>query len=111
MEEAPVNEGDIVDVRIEGIGDKGDGIGRVEGFVLIVPGTREGDEVKVKVNKVIKNMGFAEVVERSEAFQEETEKKEDNLQKKVKPKEKVKPENLLDYDASLDSDDFGSELD
>jgi len=91
MEEAPVNEG--------------------EGFVLIVPGTREGDEVKVKVNKVIKNMGFAEVVERNEAFQEETEKKEDKKQKKVKPKEKVKPENLLDYDPSLDSDDFGSELD
>ncbi|MBN1377440.1 TRAM domain-containing protein [Candidatus Woesearchaeota archaeon] len=111
MEQAPVNEGDIVDVRIEGIGDKGDGIGRVKGFVLIVPGTQEGDEVKVKVNKVIKNMGFAEVVERKEAFEEETEIKEEKKEKKTKPKKKEKPENLLDYDPSLDSEDFGSELD
>ena len=59
---APVKEGQELDVKIEGVGEKGDGIARVEGFVLFVPGVREGDEVRVKVTRVLSRVGFAEVV-------------------------------------------------
>ena len=59
---SPVNVGDEVDVNIEAVGEKGDGIAKVDGFVLFVPGVKEGDNVKVKITKVLRKVGFAEVV-------------------------------------------------
>ncbi|MBL7050829.1 TRAM domain-containing protein [Candidatus Woesearchaeota archaeon] len=59
---APVNVGDEVDVKIEAVGDKGDGIAKIKGFVLFIPNAKEGEEVKVKITKVLRRVGFAEVV-------------------------------------------------
>ena len=59
---APVKVGDEVDLRIEAVGEKGDGIAKKDGFVIFVPNTKEGDEVKVKVTKVLRRVGFGEVV-------------------------------------------------
>ncbi len=59
---APVNVGDELDVKVEAVGEKGDGIAKKDGFVLFVPNTKAGDEVKIKVTKVLRNVGFAEVV-------------------------------------------------
>ena len=63
--EAPVQVGDEVTVKIEAVGAKGDGIAKVDGFVLFVAKTRQGDRVKVKITKVLKNVGFAEVVSKA----------------------------------------------
>ena len=60
---APINEGEEYDVKIEDLGRDGDGITRIEGFVVFVSGAKVGDEVKIKVNSVRRNFGFAEVVE------------------------------------------------
>ena len=73
---APVKVGDELDVKIEAVGEKGDGIAKKDGFVLFVPGTKQGDEVKIKVTRVLQKVGFAEVVggkqaESSEESQEE----------------------------------------
>ena len=63
--EPPVAEGDTVAVEIEGIGDQGDGIARVErGFVVIVPDTDRGERVTVDIVDVKPTVAFAEVVER-----------------------------------------------
>jgi predicted RNA-binding protein with TRAM domain len=59
---APVREGDEIDVKIEAIGDKGDGIAKKDGFVLVIPGTQLNDQVRVKITKVLRKVGFAEVV-------------------------------------------------
>ena len=59
---APVKIGDELDVKIEAVGEKGDGIAKKEGFVLFVPNTKEGQEVKIRVTKVLRKVGFAEVV-------------------------------------------------
>jgi len=48
----PVKEGDELDVTIEAVGMKGDGIAKVENFVIFVPGTKAGDHVKVRVTSV-----------------------------------------------------------
>ncbi|MFH1256311.1 MAG: TRAM domain-containing protein [Candidatus Diapherotrites archaeon] len=61
--EVPVKEGEMYDVEIEGVGEKGDGIARIQGFVVIVPNTKQGDKVKVKVNAVRGKVSFAEVVQ------------------------------------------------
>ena len=60
--EPPVRVGDTLDVKVEAVGSKGDGIAKKDGFVLFIPGVKEGDEVTVKVNKVLRKVGFAEVV-------------------------------------------------
>ncbi|MDO5836729.1 MAG: TRAM domain-containing protein [Methanobacterium sp.] len=60
---APINEGEEYDVKIEDLGRDGDGITRIEGFVVFVSGAKVGDEVKIRINSVRRNFGFAEVVE------------------------------------------------
>ena len=59
---SPLNVGDTYDVKIEDVGREGDGIARVEGFVVFVPNTKKGDSVKVKISKVSRRVGFGEVV-------------------------------------------------
>lgn len=77
---APVKVGDELDVKIEAVGEKGDGIAKKDGFVLFVPGTKQGDEVRIRVTRVLQKVGFAEVAGKkseqeepaSEEAQEET---------------------------------------
>ncbi|MBI2664907.1 TRAM domain-containing protein [Candidatus Woesearchaeota archaeon] len=62
----PVNVGDEFEVTIEAVGAKGDGIAKKEGFVLFVPGVQKGDNVRIRITKVLRKVGFAEVVGSSE---------------------------------------------
>ncbi len=59
---APVTVGSTYDVKIEDIAREGDGIARIQGFVIFVPDTKVGDEVKIKVNTVKRNFAIAEKV-------------------------------------------------
>jgi len=59
----PVAEGDRRTVSIETLGDKGDGIAKVErGYVVIVPGAELGEEVTVEITSVRENVSFATVI-------------------------------------------------
>ena len=49
---APVEAGKEYDVKIEDIAREGDGIARIEGFVIFVPETQVGDQVKIVIEKV-----------------------------------------------------------
>lgn len=60
---SPVTAGETYDVSIDDIAKEGDGIARVEGFVIFVPGTKVGDKVKIKVSKVMRKFAIAEKVE------------------------------------------------
>ncbi len=57
---APVKVGESYDVSIDDIAKEGDGIARVQGFVIFVPQTKVGDKVKIKVNKVMRKFAIAE---------------------------------------------------
>ncbi|MBE0516537.1 MAG: TRAM domain-containing protein [Methanophagales archaeon] len=59
---SPINVGETYDVKIEDTGREGDGIARVEGFVVFVPNTKKGESVKIRVTKVSRRVAFAEVV-------------------------------------------------
>ncbi|MCK9151425.1 TRAM domain-containing protein [Methanobacterium alcaliphilum] len=59
----PINVGEEYDVKIEDLGRDGDGIARVEGFVVFVPGAKVGDEVKIKINATRPKFAFGELVE------------------------------------------------
>jgi predicted RNA-binding protein with TRAM domain len=87
---APVKVGEEIDVRIEAVGEKGDGIAKKKGFILFVPGVKEGEEVKIRVTKVLRKVGFAEVIGKGSPKQEQESQKE--------------PEPAVE-----DSEDFGEE--
>ncbi len=58
----PVEEGKVYEAKIEDIGREGDGLARIQNFVVFVPGTKIGDEVKIRITKVHRRMAFGEVV-------------------------------------------------
>jgi len=61
--EPPVEEGDVRQVTIEGLGDQGDGIARVDrGYVVIVPDTEVGDEVEIEIQELHDNFAMGRVV-------------------------------------------------
>lgn len=73
---APVNVGDELNVKIEAVGEKGDGIAKKDGFVLFVPGAKAGQEVRIRVTKVLRKVGFAEIVGDKGSEPEAKEKEE-----------------------------------
>jgi 23S rRNA (uridine2552-2'-O)-methyltransferase len=60
---APVAEGDRLEVDIEDEGDEGDGIAKVDGYTLFVPGADAGETVEVRVTDCKPRFGFAELVD------------------------------------------------
>jgi predicted RNA-binding protein with TRAM domain len=56
---ASVEEGEVYDVTIQDIARQGDGIARIDGFIIFVPGTKVGDEVRIKIERVLPKYGFA----------------------------------------------------
>ncbi len=60
---APVKVGEVLDVTIEDTARQGDGIARVEGFVIFVPNTKVNDHVKIEIKELKRSSAIAEVVE------------------------------------------------
>lgn len=57
--EPPVEQGDLREVEIEDMGDQGDGIARIDGYVVIVPDTEIGDEINVRIKDVNTDYAYA----------------------------------------------------
>jgi len=53
----------VREVRIEAVGAEGDGIAKIDGFVIFVPGVKVDDVVTIRITKVLRKYGFAELVE------------------------------------------------
>ena len=82
---APVKVGDEIDVKIEAVGEKGDGVAKKDGFVLFVPGTKQGDEVKIRVTRVLPKVGFAEVVGEKSAEEASGEEPQESYEAEEEP--------------------------
>ncbi len=104
-QEPPVKEGDEFDVRIDTVGEKGDGVARKKGFVLFVANTKAGDEVRVRVTKVLRNVGFAEVIGKAQAPVVSERRELSEAEKKALEIKKI-VENAKRME---DSEDFGEE--
>ena len=105
---APVKVGDEIDVKIEAVGEKGDGIAKKDGFVLFVSGTKQGDEVKKKVTRVLQKVGFAEVVgdKSAEGSDSETEEPQEET---YESSEEAKSSDSQEESGEEDSENFGEE--
>ena len=58
----PVETGKEYDVQISEIGRKGDGIARVQGFVIFVKDGKVGQNAKIRVTQVGNRFATAEIV-------------------------------------------------
>jgi len=103
----PVQEGQTYDLQIESLGQKGDGIARYKGFILVVPGTQRGDCVKVEITKVLPKLGFGKVVGRLDK-PPQMESREPRRQARAPrvPQKDEFDEAAEGYDKGLDSEDF-----
>jgi predicted RNA-binding protein with TRAM domain len=63
----PVEVGKEYNVSISDTSRRGDGIARVDGFVVFVPGTRQGQNVRIKVTQVTERFASGQVVQSPEA--------------------------------------------
>ena len=55
--------GDEIDVMIQDVGRLGDGVAKVDKFVIYVPGVTKGAAVKIKIEKVTGTMAVGRVVQ------------------------------------------------
>ncbi len=58
----PVEVGQEMDVEIQELSRRGEGIARVQGFVIFVAGAKQGEHVKIKVNRVSRRFAEAQVL-------------------------------------------------
>ena len=80
MARIPVSEGDEIEVKIQSVGAKGDGLARIDGFVVFIPDTKVNDHVRVKIKRVSEKAAWAEVINKIEAPPDENEELVKNLQ-------------------------------
>jgi len=59
----PVEEGKEYTVTISDIGSQGDGVAKVDGFIIFVTGTKVGQTVRIKIVKVMNKSAFAKLIE------------------------------------------------
>ncbi len=63
----PVEVGKEYNVSISDTSRRGEGIAKIEGFVVFVPGTKQGQNVRIKVTQVSQRFASGQVVESSES--------------------------------------------
>ena len=69
----PVEVGKEYDVNIEELSSRGEGIARVQGLVIFVPNTKQGEHVKIKVTRISRRFAEAQVVGKLHVESEEKE--------------------------------------
>jgi predicted RNA-binding protein with TRAM domain len=102
----PVESGKEYDVQVTEISRKGDGVARIQGFIVFVKGGRVGQKTRVRVTHVGDRFATAETIdggEQQQAEQQQAEQHQSTEQSKdiTSPpvSEEEKPE-LQDYASS-----------
>jgi predicted RNA-binding protein with TRAM domain len=97
----PFKIGDVIDLNIESIGEKGDGVGKINGFVVFVKEVKQGDNVRVKITNIMRKFAVGEKTD------EEVNVKIE--QKSNENEESEESEEMISQEEDLDNDDFSDE--
>ena len=62
--EAPVYGDEIYEIEVERLGNNAEGVGRIDGFTVFVPGALPGERVRLKIGVVKKRYAIGAVVKR-----------------------------------------------
>ena len=57
-----MKEGDIVEVKVVEKSRKGDGVARIERFVIFVPGGEPGQRLRIQIEKVGRSYAVGKIV-------------------------------------------------
>jgi predicted RNA-binding protein with TRAM domain len=68
----PVEAGKEYDVQITEISRKGDGIARIQGFVIFVKEGKVGQNAKIRISQIGPRFATAEIIDGSAASQNES---------------------------------------
>ena len=60
--EKPVKVGDELDVTITEMSRRGDGVARIQGFVIFVPTGTQGQQARIRITALRPNFAVAELV-------------------------------------------------
>lgn len=59
--EAPVHAGEEYDLEITDVSQRGEGIARVNGFIIFVAGSNKGDKLRIRIKDVRRRFAVGEV--------------------------------------------------
>ncbi|HHY46090.1 MAG TPA: 23S rRNA (uracil(1939)-C(5))-methyltransferase RlmD [Firmicutes bacterium] len=59
----PVRHGETIEVSVTGLNHEGEGVARIDGFALFLPGALAGERVRARITTVKKNYGRGQVLE------------------------------------------------
>lgn len=62
FEAAPVRENEEIEVVIDDIGSRGDGVARIQSYLIFVPNSKIGERTKVRIMKVGRKFAVAEKI-------------------------------------------------
>lgn len=96
----PVKVGEEYDVKITDVGAKGDGITKVENFILFVPGTVKGEECRVRIKEVANKFAIAEKVGSSSKGSEQEEASEGKESQEASESEEQESESYSEAEES-----------
>lgn len=63
QQQVPIKKNDVIDVYFEDLTHEGKGVAKVDGYPLFVANALPGEKAKVKVTKLNKGYGFANLIE------------------------------------------------
>jgi len=61
--EKPVKVGEELDVVVSEVSRRGDGVARVQGFVVFIPNAKQGTQAKIRIKEIRPSFATAEVIE------------------------------------------------
>jgi predicted RNA-binding protein with TRAM domain len=70
--EKPVKVGEEYDVTIESVAEKGDGVAKIKGLVVFVPGAQKGENLRIRIKELKRKCALAEKIGEGTAPAEET---------------------------------------
>jgi predicted RNA-binding protein with TRAM domain len=63
LKEKPVKVGEEIDVTVSEISRRGDGVARIQGFVIFIPTAKQGMQAKIRIKEIRPNFATAELIE------------------------------------------------
>ena len=63
LKEKPVKVGEEIDVTVSEISRRGDGVARIQGFVIFIPTAKQGTQAKIRIKEIRPNFATAELIE------------------------------------------------
>lgn len=69
----PVEKNKDYEIYIDGLGNMGEGVGKIDNFTIFVKGAIKGEKVRIKITKVNKNFAFGRLIEVIEEAKDRSE--------------------------------------